>query len=158
MQPLTPLCLSCWDPAQRGYVKQKSIAYGTEVVGLGPNLGRSALRSHVFSSSVRKHWRNAHSMPGSVLGLGTKDSTYYFSPVQSPVLPNSYSSPHLSLGENKMLNASVSFGVTVRFSCQVSWNETVECMKLMPKPFRGMLSYVPSTQSHLHSPDPVFNF
>lgn len=91
-------------------------------------------------------------MPDSKPGLGTKNGAYYFSPLPHP--PNSYSSPHFSPGENKMLNLSVSFGVTVRFFCQASWEETSECMRIMPKPFRGKLSGVPSTWSHLASQTP----
>lgn len=120
-------------------MKQKSIVYGTEVVKLAPNLGRSALRSQVFPAHIESIC-DAHAMPGSKPGLGTKNGTYYFSPVPHPGPPNSYSSPHFSPGENKMLNLSVSFGVTVRFFCQASWEETGECMRIMPKPFRGKLS------------------
>lgn len=58
------------------------------------------------------------------------------------------------LGENKMLNASVSFAVTVRFFYQASWKETVECLRIIPKPFRGTLPRRARTQPHLHSQTP----
>lgn len=67
------------------------------------------------------------------------------------MLPNSYSSPHLSPRGKKPLNPSVSFGVTVKCFCKVAWEETTERLGSMPELLQAQLSATPpGSPSPLH--------